>query len=83
MKFDRHSKSIPGRPWHKYSDTSKKYAKEDLKEVAKYMFDEMRYNPIAETFNDLLHNIKKAARQAFGDGSRDITETFLVAKLPV
>ena len=29
------------------------YAKEDLKELAKYNFDQMRYNPSTETFNDL------------------------------
>ena len=30
----------------------KEYAKEDLKEVAKYKFDHMRYDPTAETFNE-------------------------------
>ena len=61
----------------------KEYAKEDLKEVAKYKFDQMRYNPTAETFNDFLNKYKKVAKQAFGDKSSDITETFLFAKLPV
>ena len=54
----------------------KEYAKEDLKEVAKYKFDQMRYDPSIETLNDL-------AEQALGDRSSDITETFLFAKLPV
>ena len=61
----------------------KEYAKEDFKEVAKYKFDQMRYNPSAETFNDFLNKFKKVAKQAFGDKSSDITETFLFAKLPV
>ena len=61
----------------------KEYAKEDLKEVAKYKFDQMRYDPTAETFNDFLNKFKKVAKQAFGDKSSDITETFLFAKLPV
>ena len=56
----------------------KAYAKEDLKEVAKYNFDQMRYDPSAETFNDFLNKFKKVAKQA-----SDITETFLFAKLPV
>ena len=61
----------------------KEYAKEDLKKVAKYKFDQMRYDPTAETFNDFLNKFKKVAKQAFGDKSSDITETFLFAKLPV
>ena len=61
----------------------KEYAKEDLKEVAKYKFDQMRYDPSAETFNDFLNKFKKVAKPAFGDKSSDITETFLFAKLPV
>ena len=61
----------------------KEYAKEDLKEVAKYKFDQMRYDPTAETFNDFLNKFKKVAKQAFGDKSSDITETLLFAKLPV
>ena len=61
----------------------KEYAKEDLKEVAKYKFDQMRYDPSAETFNDFLNKFKKIAKQAFGDKSSALTETFLFAKLPV
>ena len=61
----------------------KEYAKGDLKEVAKYKFDQIRYDPLAETFNDFLNKYKKVAKQAFGDRSGDITETFLFAKLPV
>ena len=61
----------------------KEYAKEDLKEVVKYKFDQMRYDPSTETFNDFLNNFKKVAKQAFGDKSSDITETFLFGKLPV
>ena len=61
----------------------KEYAKEDLKEVAKNKFDQMRYDPSAETFNDFLNKFKKVAKQAFGDKSSDLTETFLFTKLPV
>ena len=52
---------------------NKEYAKEDLKEVAKYKFDQMRYDPSAETFNDFLNKFKKVAKQAFGDKSSDKT----------
>ena len=51
----------------------KEYAKEDLKEVAKYKCDQMRYDLSAETFNDFLNKFKKVAKQAFGDKSSDIT----------
>ena len=61
----------------------KEYAKEDLKEVAKYKLDQMRYDPTTETFNDFLNEFKKVAKQAFGDKSSDLTETFLFAKHPV
>ena len=61
----------------------KEYAKEDLREVAKYNFDQMRYDPAIEKFNDFLNNFKKVAKQAFGDRSSDLTEPFLFAKLPV
>ena len=61
----------------------KEYAKEDLKEVANDKFDQMHYNPSAETFNDFLNKFKNVAKQAFGDKSSDITETFLFTKLPV
>ena len=43
----------------------------------------MRYDPATETFNDFLNKFKKVAKQAFGDRSSDLTETFLFAKLPV
>ena len=44
----------------------KEYAKEDLKEVAKYKFDQMRYDPSTQTFNDFLNKFKNVAKQAFG-----------------
>ena len=61
----------------------KEYAKEDLKEMAKYKFDQMRYDPATETFNHFLNKFKKIAKQALGDRSSDKPETFLFAKLPV
>ena len=43
----------------------------------------MRYGPTAETFNEFLNEFKRVAKQAFGDGSGDMTETLLFTKLPV
>ena len=60
----------------------KEYANEDLQDVTKYTFDQIRYHPATETFNDFLNKFKKVVNQAFGDRSSDITETFLFAKLP-
>ena len=37
---------------------NKAYAKEDLKEVSKYKFDQMRYNPTVESFIS-LQNLKE------------------------
>ena len=61
----------------------KEYAKDDLKEVSKFKFDQLRYDPSTETFNDFLNKFKKIAKQAFGDKANEYTETFLFGKLPV
>ena len=62
---------------------NKEYAKEDLKEVSKYKFDQMRYDPKKESFADFLTRYKKLAKEAYGDKANDIAETFLFAKLPI
>ena len=59
------------------------YVTEDLKEVAKYCFDQMRYGPTTETFNNFLNKFKNVAEQVFDDRSAIIIETLLFAKLPV
>ena len=51
--------------------------------MAKYKFDQRRYDISADTFNDFLNKYKKVAKQAFEDRSVDITDTFLFSKLPV
>ena len=61
----------------------KEFAKEDLKEVARYKWDQARYDPTTETFSDFLKNLKKAAKQAFGDDADKIIKMFLFGKLPV
>ena len=62
---------------------NKEYAKEDLREVSKYKFDQMRYDPTKESFADFLTKYKKLAKQAYGDKANEFTETFLFAKLPI
>ena len=61
----------------------KEFAKEDLKEVARYKWDQARYDPTTETFSDFLRNLKKTAKQAFGDEADKIIKMFLFGKLPV
>ena len=62
---------------------NKEYAKDYLKQVSKYKFDQMRYDPTTESFADFLTKFKKLAKQAYGDKANDIAETFLFAKLPI
>ena len=61
----------------------KEFAKEDLKEVARYKWDQARYDPTTETFSDFLKNLKKTAKQAFGDEADKIIKMYLFSKLPV
>ena len=61
----------------------KEFAKEDLKEAARYKWDQARYDPTTETFSDFLKNLKKTAKQAFGDEADKIIKMFLFGKLPV
>ena len=61
----------------------KEFAKEDLKEVARYKWDQARYDPTTKTFSDFLKNLKKIAKQAFGDEADKIIKMFLFGKLPV
>ena len=61
----------------------KEYAKGELKEVSKFKFDQMRYDPTSESFTDFLSKFKKTAKQAFGEKANETAETFLFAKLPV
>ena len=54
---------------------SKEQAKEDFKDVAKYKFDQMRYDTTTELFAAFLTKYK----EAYGDKANDIAETFLFA----
>ena len=61
----------------------KEFAKEDLKEVARYKWDQARYDPTTETFGDFLKRLKKTAKQAFGNEADRVIKMFLFGKLPV
>ena len=61
----------------------KEYAKEELTEVSKFKFDQLRYDPTTESFSTFLANYKKVAKQAYGDKAQEIVQTFLFAKLPI
>ena len=61
----------------------KEFATEDLKEVARYKWDQARYDPTTEAFSDFLKNLKKIAKQAFGEEADKIIRMFLFGKLPV
>ena len=61
----------------------KEFAKKDLKEVARYKWDQARYDPTTGTFSDFLKNLKNTAKQAFGDEADKIIKMFLFGKPPV
>ena len=59
----------------------KEFAKEDMREVARYKWNEAKYDPTTQTFGDFLKDLEKIAKQAYGDEA-DI-KMFLFGKLPV
>ena len=61
----------------------KEFAKEDLQKVARYKWDQARYDPTTETFGDYLKSLKKTAKQAFGNEADNVIKMFLIGKLPV
>ena len=61
----------------------KEFAKEDLKEVARYKWDQARYDPTTEKFGNFLKSLKKTAKQAFGNEADKVIKLFLFGKLPV
>ena len=61
----------------------KEIAREDMKEGARYKWNEARYDSNNETLGDFLINLKKKAKQAFGDEAERHIRTFLFGKLPV
>ena len=61
----------------------KEFAKEDMREVARYKWNEARYDPTTQTFGDFLKDLKKIAKQAYGDEADKCIKMFLFGKLPV
>ena len=61
----------------------KEFAKECFKEVARYKWDQARYDPTTETFGDFLKSLKKTAKQVSGNEADKVIKMFLFGKLPV
>ena len=61
----------------------KEFAKEDLKEVGRYKWDQASYDPTTETFENFLKSLKKTAKQAFRNEADKVVKKFLFGKLPV
>ena len=61
----------------------KEFAKEDMREVARYKWNEAKYDPTTQTFGDFLKDLKKIAKQAYGDEADKCIKMFLFGKLPV
>ena len=61
----------------------KEFAKEDMREIARYKWNEAKYDPTTQTFGDFLKNLKKIAKQAYGDEADKCIKMFLFGKLPI
>ena len=61
----------------------KEFAKEDMREVARYKWNEAKYDPTTQTFGDFLKNLEKIAKQAYGDEADKCIKMFLFGKLPI
>ena len=61
----------------------KEFAKQDSREVARYKWNEAKYDPTTQTFGDFLKDLKKIAKQAYGDEADECIKMFLFGKLPV
>ena len=61
----------------------KEFAKEDMREVARYKWNEAKYDPTTQSFEDFLKDLKKIAKQAYGDEADKCIKMYLFGKLPV
>ena len=61
----------------------KEFAKEDMREVARYKWNEAKYDPTTQTFGDFLKDLKKIAKHAYSDDAVKCIKMFLFGKLPV
>ena len=52
----------------------KDFAKDDSKEVSKFNWDQLIYNPSKENFLDFLKTLKNTATQTFGDRAAEFVE---------
>ena len=61
----------------------KEYARADFKEVSRYRWDQLKYDPQLESFSDFLKHPKKTVKQAFDSKANDYVTAFSFGKLPV
>ena len=54
-----------------------------MREVARYKWNEAKYDPTTQNFGDFLKDLKKIAKQAYGDEADKCIKMFLFGKLPV
>ena len=62
---------------------SKEFTKDDVKKVACYNWDQVKYDPTAETFSEFLKCLKNIAKQAFQEKAVQYIQTFLIGMLPI
>ena len=49
--------------------SSKEFEKDNVKEVARYKWDQPKYDPNAETFSDILERLQVITKQAFQENA--------------
>ena len=54
-----------------------------MREVARYKWNEGRYDPTTQKFGDFQKDLKKIAKQAYGDEADKCIKMFLFGKVPV
>ena len=62
---------------------SREFKKNDLKQVARYLWDQAIDNPPTQTFSDFLKRLYVFAKHAFQDKARQNVQTFSFANPPM
>ena len=61
----------------------KEFITDDLKEDARYKWDQAKYDPTAGNFFDLLERLKFTAKQVYQDNAAKFIQTILFETLPI
>ena len=54
-----------------------------MKEVSRYKWDQMRFDPAKESFTQFLQKFKRTTKQVYGEKSDQLVKNFLFGKLPI